>query len=210
MDTAPSLTPRVLDIISLLDSRTLMGEIRGHDAWNMMRAELGSFSATDGLILDMSAAAMLDYGFSAFAFGSLFSDSELYSVCRQTIFILAPSSRNAFFEGILKATQRPRKSYSQSQAMFIESGYCCKIAPSRRGPLDFIGRLSSDETTVLNSVNNLGSGVIEQIVGHSGLRFEKVLDDLRTLASKGFVIEHQGPDYLSYVSYCPFLESSEA
>ena len=89
----------------------------------------------------MSAASMLDYGFSGFAFGSLFGDARLQTVCHQVIFILAQSSRNAFFQGILKATDRPISSYSQSQAMFVQAGLYCKIALTESGEIDFIGAL---------------------------------------------------------------------
>lgn len=206
----PIGTAHILDVIQALDSRTLMGEMRGHDVWLLVKDRLSSLPKTNVLILDMSSAAMLDYGFSGFAFGSLFSDTDFHSLCHQIIFILSNSSRNAFFQGVLKAAQRPTASYPESQDMFVRAGLYCKIAASQGTAIDFVGTLSSDEMTVLTAVNKLNYGPIEQIVAEADLRWEKVHTDLLALASKGFVMEQQTGDYLSYLSYNTFLKQPEA
>jgi hypothetical protein len=195
MNDAVAPSREVFDIVIAADSITLMGEERGYETWRVLQPRLEALPGTSAMILDMSNISMLDYRFSQSAFGPLFAPATFHDSFRRILFALPASARNSFFEGILKANGHPTKSFSESEQMFSEAGLHCKIASTQGDAIDFVGNRSSGEDSVLNAVNQLRQGRLEEIVDPSGLRIEDVHDNLRSLADKGFVIEQQETDF---------------
>jgi hypothetical protein len=210
MNDIKALSTEYFDIVIAADSITLMGEERGYETWQVLRPRLQSLPCESVMILDMSEISMLDYKFSQSAFGPLFASGTFHNSFHRVLFSLPNSVRNSFFEGILKANGHPTKSFAESEKMFAEAGLHCKIAVTKGNSIDFVGNRTPGEESVLKAVNQLRQARLAQLVDPSGLRIEDVVDNLRSLAAKGFVMEQQKADNVSYCSYYQFLDNMEA
>ena len=182
----------VLDVPRLIDSRILMGEFRGHALREEIRSRLRVLSTSDALLIDMFHAFSLDYYFSEQAFAPVFNEADLMECGRQVLFGVAQPSRNAFFEGILRSVGQATRSYSGCQAAFVEAHHYCKVLGDEHGPIQFVGDLANGHTRVLDAVNQMRNGTVETIgASVPAMETEDVLDALRALADRGFVLSRQ-------------------
>lgn len=191
------------DIAEVLRSKTLMGEFRGKEVWKRLREDLTKLPEYSLLLIDTTSALFLDYDFCKHALAPLFSDEELERQRLFVIFQLPASDRNAFFHGVLKHLAKPLKEYSHSQETFVSHGLVCKILASPEGPLEFVGSLVEDEEVVLKAVNDLKRARVDLLARTVHRAHEDVVDSVRSLVEKGFVIDFDGThhEYYSFNNY---------
>jgi len=110
-----------------------------------------------------------------------------------------------FFRGVLKylGSEFPRK---ECEAGFVAAGMYAKLIVGDEETINFIGNLDANEQTTLDVVNNFRQVTSMKAAEKTGLVGEIVVDALRSLAQKYFIVEHSGKSgqashYCSFYNY---------
>jgi predicted HTH transcriptional regulator len=110
-----------------------------------------------------------------------------------------------FFRGILKqlGTELPRK---ESEKGFISAGFYAKLIVGDEKHISFVGNLNKNQKRILDVVNELKEVTARQVVEKLGLSEENVVDTLRFLVKKFFVVGLDAeadttPHYYSFYKY---------
>ena len=110
-----------------------------------------------------------------------------------------------FFQGILKSFDIDVLR-EKSESEFISVDMCAKLILGDEESINFVGKLKASEKAILEVVNNLKQANAEQVIEESGLKPEDVVDALRSLVKKYFIVEHsdesdQECHYYSFYNY---------
>lgn len=177
-----------LDIVELLNSSAVVGMYRGKEIWTeieklMDRAKEGAL-----VLIDLRRANPLQYVFCQYAFGPLFQAlKDRKWAQKYVIFQMHDFHKPGFFRGVLKCigNELPRK---ESEAGFVSADMYTNLIIGDENTIDFIGNLNENELIILNVVNDMKAVTVRQVVEQSDLPEEIIVDGLRLLEQKYFIV----------------------
>lgn len=196
-----------LDIIGdVLNSVALVGMYRGKEAWDAIERLMSELSDNTLVLIDIKRASPLQYEFCQYAFGPLFealnSGRWLH---KYVIFQMYDFHKPGFFRGVLKhlGTELARK---ESEKGFVSAGFYAKLVVGDEKLISFVGSLSESQQRILDVVNEMKEVAAKQVVEKLDLSEESVVDELRFLVRKYFVVESDResdpiPRYYSFYNY---------
>jgi len=206
MSSVTQFRKQEIDIVDLLNSPAVVGMYRGKEAWSELEKQIDGVSDNALVLIDIRRANPLQYEFCQYAFGPLFEalDSGRW-LHKYVIFQMYDFHKPGFFRGILKhlGTGLPRK---ESERGFISAGFYSKLILGDEDLIRFVGDLSEDQERTLDVVNELKEVTTRQVVKKLDLSDETVVDALRFLVSKYFVVGSDAqadtiPHYYSFYKY---------
>ena len=193
-----------LDIVKLLNSPAVVGMYRGREIWTEIETLIDR--VTDGtlVLIDLRRANPLQYVFCQHAFGPLFQAliSRKWAQ-KYVIFQMYDFHKPGFFRGVLKyiGNELPRK---ESEVGFVSANMYTKLIIGDKDLIDFVGNLNENEKIILNVVNDMKDVTVRQVVQQSSLTEEIVVDGLRVLEEKYFIVVDKSgsaPHYYSFYDY---------
>jgi len=190
----------------VLNSVALVGMYRGKEAWDAVERLMSELSDNTLVLIDIKRASPLQYEFCQYAFGPLFealnSGRWLH---KYVIFQMYDFHKPGFFRGVLKhlGTELPRK---ESEKGFVSAGFYAKLVIGDEKLISFVGSLSESQQRILDVVNEMKEVAAKQVVEKLDLSEEIVVDALRFLVRKYFVVgsdRESGPipRYYSFYNY---------
>ena len=194
-----------LDIVKLLNSPAVVGMYRGKEVWAEIEKLMDKVSDGTLVLIDLRQANPLQYVFCQHAFGPLFQ--ALISrkwIRRYMIFQMYNFHKPGFFRGVLKylGNELPRK---ESESGFVAAGMYSKLIVGDEEKISFIGNLNTNEQSMLDVVNDSRQITSMKAAEKTHLPGEIVVDALRSLAQKYFIVEHSDKSgqayYYSYYNY---------
>jgi len=195
-----------LDIVSVLNSPAVVGEYRGKEAWAEINNLINKESDGTLVLIDIRRANPLQYLFCQYAFGPLFQllEDKIFQH-KYVIFQMYDFHQPGFFRGVLKClgTDLPRK---ESMDGFVSADKYAKLIIGDEVDIKFIGKPNTNEAVILDVVNKLTEVTVRKVVEETGLSEEIIVDTLRALVQKYFIVEPVGkpgslPRYYSFYKY---------
>lgn len=180
-----------IDVVSLLGSTAMVGMYRGKEAWGEVEKQMDEVADNTLVLIDIRRANPLQYEFCQYAFGPLFEALNSGRWLRKyVIFQMYDFHKPGFFRGVLKhlGTELPRK---ESEKGFVSAGFYAKLVVGDDELISFVGSLSENQQRILHVVDEMREVIAGQAVEKSDLSVEIVVDALRFLVMKYFVV---GPD----------------
>lgn len=195
-----------LDIVKLLNSPAVVGMYRGKEIWTEIEKLIDEISDDTLVLIDLRQANPLQYVFCQHAFGPLFQAlKDQRWQHKYVIFQMYDFHKPGFFRGILKhlGSELPRK---ESESGFVTAGMYAKLIVGDDKKINFIGNLQANEKNLLDVVNECKQITSIKAAEKTGLAGEIVVDALRSLAQKYFIVEHsdksgQAYHYYSFYNY---------
>ena len=193
-----------LDIVKLLNSPAVVGMYRGIEIWTEIEKFMENVSDGTLILIDLRRANPLQYVFCQHAFGPLFQAlMDRKWIQKYVIFKMYNFHKPGFFRGILKhlGSEYPRK---ESEAGFISANMHTKLIVGDKDLINFIGNLNANEQIILKVVNDMRDVTVRQVVQESGLTEEAIVDGLRVLEEKYFIVVDKSgsvPHYYSFYNY---------
>jgi len=200
-----------LDIVKLLNSPAVVGMYRGKEVWIGIEKLMDNVSDGTLALIDLRRANPLQYVFCQYAFGPVFQAliSQKW-IQKYVIFQMYDFHKPGFFRGILKhlGNDFPRK---ESETGFVAAGMYAKLIVGDEEKINFIGNLNVNEQIILDVVNNLRQVTSMKAAEKTHLAGEIVVDALRSLAQKYFIVEHSDrtDQVYHYYSFYNYFERSE-
>ena len=190
-----------LDIVRLLNSPAVVGMYRGKEVWAEIEKLMDKVSDGTLILIDLRQASPLQYVFCQHAFGPLFQ--VLISrkwIRKYVIFRMHDFHKPGFFRGVLKylGNELPRK---ESEVGFVSANMYTKLIVGDKDLINFVGNLNENEQIILNVVNNMRDVTVRQVVQESGLTEEVIVDALRALDEKYFIVVAKSGSMLHYYSF---------
>jgi len=193
-----------LDIVKLLNSPAVVGMYRGKEIWSDIEKLMDR--VTDGtlVLIDLRRANPLHYVFCQYAFGPLFESLMSRKWAQKyVIFQMYDFHKPGFFRGVLKylGKELPRK---KSEAGFVSANMYTKLIIGDEELINFVGNLDKNEQIILKVVNDMLSVTVRQVVQQSGLTEEIIVDGLRALEERYFIVVDKSgsvPYYYSFYNY---------
>lgn len=198
----PSFKALRFNVSKELNSRTLMGEVRGIEIKERLITLMADLQRNEVIVVDATDSLIFDYEFSGHAFAPFFQRGAAATV-QSLIFRIARSDRPAFFHGILKRLNAVGAKYAESQQTFANAGLFCKVAEEAQGPIEYIGELSPNDKDILAAIDTSGSASVENLHASTRLSHEELVDCVRRLVRYGFLWEFAAEH--RYYSFCNFL-----
>lgn len=195
-----------IDIVHLLKSAIALGVYRGREVWTELEKLVDSISEGTLVLIDLRKVLWISTSFYQPAFGPLFKSLGNHKWPRKyIIFQMYDIDNQGFFQGIMKyfKIDVPRK---ESESKFISANMYAKLIIGNKKSINFVGKLNKSEQNILNVVNNLRQTTAKQVVEKSELRMEIVVDTLRSLVQKYFIMEYSNDSdkecyYYSFYNY---------
>jgi hypothetical protein len=195
-----------LDIVNLLNSPAVVGTYRGKEAWTQIEKTMDEVSDGVLVLIDLRKANPLQYVFCQHAFGPLFQALKNKRWQRKyIIFQMHNFHQPGFFRGVLKylGTELPRK---ESRIGFISERLYAKLVVGDEKLIDFVGKLDENEKVILNVINEVREVTVRKVVEKTNLSEEKIVDALRSLVQKYFIVgpfdeSDLLPHYYSFYNY---------
>lgn len=198
---------RNLDIVDVLNSSAVVGMYRGKEAWTAIEELMNEVADGTLVLIDIRRANPLQYAFCQHAFGPLFQalNNQRWQH-KYVMFQMHDFHQPGFFRGVLKylETELPRK---ESRDGFISAGMYTKVIIGDKELIDFVGQMSTEESTILDVVNDMRETTVRQIVEKTGLSEETIVDDIRALVEKKYFVVGPfdesilPPRYYSFYNY---------
>ena len=183
------------------------GRYKGEEVNKILIDKISGLSSDSLLVLDFQKANPLDYVFCQYAFGSILEMIQEKS--KPMMFSMQPIHKRCFYRGVLKYinSDLPRKTQlEEMEDMFLESGLYTMIKAHENKNIEFIGKLSPEEESILKFINNANSvserGVIDAL---QGFQPTPIIESLKSLSRKGFIISPWSKDQ-KYISVYQNLE----
>jgi hypothetical protein len=158
------------------------------------------------VIIDIREANPLQYEFCQYAFGPLlkaFNSGEWPR--KYVIFRMYEFHKPGFFRGVLKdlGTELPRR---ESEGGFVSAGFYLKMVVGDTDLINFVGNLDEHKSQTLSVINDMKDATARQLVERLSLPEEVVVDSLRLLVEKKFIVgpyahENEQPHYYSFYKY---------
>jgi hypothetical protein len=197
---------KYVNIVNLLNSKIAVGAYRGKEVWTKIETLMNRVSDGTLVLIDLRPVIWFDSAFCEPGFGPIFyALKEQRWPRKYVIFQMYSFLKPVFFRGILKhfGIKLSRK---ESESGFVSAGMYTKLIIDDKELIDFVGNLNVDEQTILDVVNNLKQVTSVQVVKETGLSAEVVVDALRSLAQKYFVVEHDEAGRVFYYSFYNYLK----
>lgn len=194
-----------VDIVNLLNSTIAVGAYRGQEVWTKIEKLMDRVPDGTLVLIDLRHVIWFDSAFCELGFGPMFHALKNKRwLHKYVIFQMYSFLKLVFFRGILKhfGAELPRK---ESESGFISAAMYAKLIIGDEELVDFVGKLNANEQTILDAVNNLRRVTSVQVVEKTGLSAEIVVDVLRSLAKKYFVLEHNEACQVLYYSFNNYL-----
>jgi len=195
-----------VDIADLLNSAAMVGMYRGKEVWGEIEKKMNEVLDNSMVMIDIRKANPLQYEFCQYAFGPLFkafNNGEW--PCKYVIFRMYEFHKPGFFRGILKdlGTELPRR---ESEDGFVSAGFYAKLIVGDIDIISFVGNLDEHKSQTLSVINDMKDATARQMVGKLSLPEEVVVDSLRFLVEKKFIVgpyaqENETPHYYSFHKY---------
>jgi hypothetical protein len=191
-----------IDIVQqILQSAVAVGRYRGEEVYHAIEKKIKEIDSLSLLRIDITKANPLQYNFCQHAFGPLIKVLQDSKTAR-AIFKMHDHHKACFFRGVLKHIDKalPR---NQSEKGFVESGMFTMIMLDNQKEIQYISNLSPTDNEILALINDLKSvserTIIEQ---KKETQPADIIDSLRSLDKKGFIIHGNGDDqYKSVYEY---------
>ena len=206
MSVSVEFQRRDIDIMNLLGSANMVGIYRGKEAWGEIEKQMDEVLDNTLVVINIRQANPLEYKFCQYAFGPLFealnSGRWLH---KYVIFQMYDFHKPGFFRGILKHLGK-ELSRKESEKGFISAGFYAKLITGDEELISFVGNLSSNQERTLDVVNELKEVTARQVVEKLDLSEENVVDALRFLVEKYFIVRlaaqvDRAPHYYSFYKY---------
>lgn len=197
---------KVVKIANLLNSAIMVGQYRGEEIWGELKRLMDEVPIRTLVLVDIKEAMPLQYTFCKYAFGPLFEALNSGGWQQKYVmFRMHDFHRSGFFRGVLKhlRAELPRK---ESEKEFVSAGFYAKLIVGDEKSINFVGSLTENQKRTLAVVNELKEITTRQVVQKLSLSEESVVDALRFLVNKYFVIGPDGkartvPHYYSFYKY---------
>lgn len=189
------------DIVKPLNSPVVIGMYRGKEIWTEIEKLIDKISDDTLVLIDLRRANPLQYVFCQHAFGPLFKAlKDQRWQHKYVIFQMYDFHKPGFFRGILKhlGSELPRK---ESESGFVTAGMYAKLIVGDEEKINFIGNLNTNEQTILDVVNEFKQITSMEAAEKTDLAGEIVVDTLRSLVQKYFVVEHVDESSQAYYYY---------
>ena len=196
-----------IDIVDILKSPAVVGMFRGNEIWSEIEKQLDEVPNDTLVLIDLRRSSPLQYEFCQYAFGPLFEALINGKWPRKyVIFQMHDFHKEGFFRGILKHLQI-KLERKEAQKAFESNGYYGKLIIGDEKVITFVGNMDKNQNMILDIVNGMKSVTSKEIVEKSSLSEESVVDALRFLVSKYFIIGFENdqsktaPVYYSFYQY---------
>ncbi len=198
-----------VDIVDILNSLIGLGPFRGNEVCAKVMNLIDTSIDRTLVIIDLRRIIWLNTAFCQPAFGPIFEGLKNGQWPRKyLLFKMNDYHKPGFFQGVLKhvGVDVPRK---DAEAKFILKGMYAKLMIGSEDSIRFIGELNESELTVLDVINDLNEADANMIVQRSNLGLESVVDTLRSLIGKYFIVEYSEKDAqgFKYYSFNNYLKS---
>lgn len=203
---------KTIDIIeNVLQSPMATGSYRGEEVSETLNNTIKSLDTHELLVIDICKAFPLEYSFCEYAFGPLLKKlNENKAENKLIIFHLLKDDEFCFFRGVLKHIDSsiPRHgSISSAKSAFIESGMFLMMKYDNNNEIQYIAKLLKIEQEILTFVNEKeavsGRGIIE---AKKEFESETIVDSIRSLKQKGFIVQLEDGDDQYYSIYKYFKD----
>lgn len=196
-------------INDLLKSTIAVGSYRGKEVWEEIKGLIENSEDEILFCIDLRKMVWLNTGFCEPAFGPMFRALLDRRWSRKyLIFQMYAVQKLGFFQGILRylTIDAPRK---ESEQKFISENLFTKLIVGDDEKIDFLGNLNSNENKILQIVNDLKKANADRIKEQSFLTTEVVVDTLRALLDKYFILKYEKEgDETIYCSFYNFIGGS--
>ena len=190
-----------LDIVNLLNSAAVVGIYRGKEIYAEVEKVIDKISDNTLVLIDLRQANPLQYVFCQYAFGPLFQSLKNQRwQHKYVIFHMYDLHKPVFFRGILKYLGRELER-KESENGFVAAGMYAKLVVGDDENIEFIGNLQENEEHLLNVVNDCKEITSIKAAEKTGLTGEIVVDALRSLARKYFIVENSDKSDQAYCYY---------
>ena len=194
------------NIAVLLNSAIMVGRYRGEEIWNEVEKLIDEVPNDTLVLIDFREAMPLQYTFSQYAFGPLLQALNSGRWSRKyVIFQMCEFHKSGFFRGVLKylGTDLLRK---ESEKGFALAGFYVKLILEGQKSISFIGALTESQAKVLDIANGMKVATVRQVREKLDLSEETVVDALRFLVEKYFLVgpateSVATPTYYSFYNY---------
>ena len=197
-----------VDIAGLLNSAAMVGMYRGKEVWGEVEKEMNEVLDYSMVMIDIRGANPLQYEFCQYAFGPLFNELNRGAwPHKYVIFKMYDFHKPGFFRGVLKdlGTELPRR---ESEDGFVSAGFYAKLIVGDIDNIIFVGKenLNEAQSRTLDVLNDMKDATARQVVEKLNSPEEVIVDSLRFLVEKKFVVGpyDQGngtPHYYSLYKY---------
>lgn len=196
-----------VDIVDLLNSTIVVGAYRGQEVWTKIERVMNRVPDGILVLIDLRRVIWFDSAFCGPGFGLIFQALKDKKWSRKyVVFQMHSFLKPVFFRGILKhfEIESPRK---EAESGFVSAGMYVKLVIGDEESINFVGSLNANEQAVLDVVNNSKQVTSVQVVSDTDLSTEVVVDALRSLAQKYFVVEHgnEAGQVVCYYSFYNYL-----
>jgi hypothetical protein len=180
-----------IDITNILNSTIALGDYRGKEVWEEIEKAMDSVSDRTLVLIDFRKVIWVDTSFCYPVFGPIFQAFENDRWLKKyIIFQMYDFHKPGFFQGIVKyfninVTRR------ESETNFLSAGKSTKLIVGDEEIISFIGAMGENERTILDVVNKLKKATALQVFEETGISMESVVDILRDLVKKYFIVEYK-------------------
>ncbi len=188
------------DIVTILNSTIAVGVYRGHETWTALQKVMDTIPDGTLILIDLRRVIWFHSAFCEPAFGPVFEALKDHKWRNKYLVFQIPYfHKTGFFQGVLKYLKYdvPRR---EAENQFVSAGMYAKLIEDDAS-INFVGRLSDDETTILAVVNKKQAVTANEVVQESQLSAEVVVDSLRSLEDKYFVAKFASEHYYSFYNY---------
>jgi hypothetical protein len=194
-----------IDVNELLNSNIAIGVYRGEEFSDKVFSKIDNTPVNILTTIDFTTPQFIDTAFFKLAVGPIMDKlkSSKYNN-KYLLFKINNIDRNLLFAGIMSYFEIKTK-LNNAEEIFVSKDFSIKLLIGNSKNINYIGKLNEHESLILDTIDKIKEATIGLIQEKTKLEANIIVDNVRSLRDKYFLIEHEiEQNIYQYISFCRY------